>query len=144
MCRLDYSPLGRKLETLDSGFAAYCGFIHIEAAHRNPIMLTMASYLYGEMKRKQHLTDNSMMVTSIERKREKNSSNAVRRWHLAVLLLRNPSLVMLRKSALAAKEDKKEKDMFEKKQRISVIEEMTHRPSLISESDFERMWQKKC
>ena len=85
-----------------------------------------------------------MMVTSIDGKRQKNSSNAVRRWHLAVFLLRNPSLVFLRKSALAANEDKKEKDMVEKKQRMSVIEEMTHRPSLISESDFERMWQKKC
>jgi hypothetical protein len=30
MSRLDYSPLGRKFETLDAGFTAYCGFIQIE------------------------------------------------------------------------------------------------------------------
>ena len=53
MCRLDYSPLGRKLEVMDAGFSAYCGFIHLEAMHRNPIMLAVASYLYGRMKAKQ-------------------------------------------------------------------------------------------
>ena len=39
MCRLDYSPLGRKLETKDAGFSAYCGFIHVECAHRHPVLL---------------------------------------------------------------------------------------------------------
>jgi len=53
MSRLDYSPLGRKLETSDAGFSAYCGFIHLEAVHRNPIMLVVASYLYSRMKAKQ-------------------------------------------------------------------------------------------
>jgi hypothetical protein len=36
MSRLDYSLLGRKFETLDAGFTAYCGFIQIEATRPVP------------------------------------------------------------------------------------------------------------
>lgn len=80
MCRVDYSPLGRKLETFDAGFAAYCGFIHLEAIHRNPIVLASTSYLYH--------------------RRQLSSSKAMRKWHLLIFLIRNPTLKVLRKHVL--------------------------------------------
>jgi hypothetical protein len=54
MCRLDYSPLGRQLESLDSVLNAYCGFIHTEYTHRYPIMLVFVSCLFNEIGKQQH------------------------------------------------------------------------------------------
>ncbi|CAF4380140.1 unnamed protein product [Rotaria socialis] len=54
MCRLDYSPLGRKLELMDGGFSAYCGYIHTECCHRHPVMLIFASHLFTQFKMKQY------------------------------------------------------------------------------------------
>ncbi|CAF3457099.1 unnamed protein product [Rotaria sp. Silwood1] len=48
MCRLDCSSMGRKLETLEAGSSAYCGFIHMECAHRHPILLYFTSILLHE------------------------------------------------------------------------------------------------
>jgi hypothetical protein len=143
MTRLDYSPLGRKLETLDSGFSAYCGFIHIEAVHRNPIMLTAASYLYSRMKAKQYMTKNPTMIIQKDGTNSKDySSKAIRKWHLAVLLIRNPSLVFSRKNALREDETKKMANLDEQQKRLSCIVQMSHRPSLISEFELQYMWQK--
>ena len=55
MCRLDYAPLGRKLEHFDSGFSSYCGFIHIECSHRHPVMLVFVSHLFNEIKTQQYI-----------------------------------------------------------------------------------------
>ncbi|CAF0739179.1 unnamed protein product [Rotaria sordida] len=143
MSRLDYSPMGRKLETLDAGFSAYCGFIHMEAVHRNPIMLVVASYLYSRMKAKQYVTKNLMMMMKNDRKSSKDySSKVVQKWHLVILLLRNPSLVFLRKHALSQIENKKTKTLNEVNRRQSCIEQTLHRPSLVSEIDLQNMWQK--
>ncbi|CAF2333515.1 unnamed protein product [Rotaria sp. Silwood2] len=143
MSRLDYSPMGRKLETLDAGFSAYCGFIHMEAVHRNPIMLVVASYLYSRMKAKQYVTKNLMMMTENVRKNAKDySSKAVQKWHLAVLLLRNPSLVFLRKHALSQIKNKKIKILNEINRKQSYIQQTLRRPSLVSEIDLRNMWQK--
>jgi hypothetical protein len=97
MCRLDYSPLGRKLETMDGGFSAYCGFIHTECQHRHPVMLVFVSYLYTQMKMKQ-LAIESMDIDGI--KRTKTSSRYIRKWKLAVFLARNPTIVFFRKAFL--------------------------------------------
>ncbi|CAF0965327.1 unnamed protein product [Rotaria sordida] len=85
MCRLDYSPLGRKLETTDSGFRAYCGFINVECAHRHPILLCFISHLLRD-----HLYKKS----------SKHWSKARHKWILAVFLLNNPKLAILRKQYL--------------------------------------------
>ncbi|CAF1132269.1 unnamed protein product [Adineta ricciae] len=84
MSRLDYSPMGRKLETFDAGFSAYCAFIHIECAHRHPVLLYFASLLLRE-----HLYGTEAT----------HWSKAKRRWHLAVFLLRNPTLIYRRKKS---------------------------------------------
>ena len=85
MCRLDYSPLGRKLESFDDGFNAYCGFIHMEATHRHPVLLCFMSHLlraqlYGSSK--------------------KRWSKARHKWALALFLLNNPTLIYQRKGFL--------------------------------------------
>ncbi|CAF3055374.1 unnamed protein product [Rotaria sp. Silwood2] len=88
MSRLDYSPLGRQLEYRDAGFCAYSGFIQMEAIHRNPIMLAFASILLIHQRAKQS-----------------NPSSKVRqKWRLALLLIQNPSLIIMRKAVLARKE----------------------------------------
>jgi len=82
MCRLDYSSLGRKLETLESGFNAYCGFIHMECAHRHPVLLYFTSLLIRE-----HIYESTIT----------RCSKARRRWYLAIFLLKNPTLIYRRK-----------------------------------------------
>ena len=145
MCRLDYSPLGRKLETIDAGFAAYCGFIHLEAVHRNPIMLAVASYLYSRMKAKQYLVKTSLVeMSSIHQQKWKNSSSkSIRKWHVAILLVQNPALKNLRKSALLEMHNRKLNMTVEFKRRQSHWEKVNHhRPSLISERDLEHVWHR--
>jgi hypothetical protein len=82
MCRLDYSSMGRKLETFDADFSAYCGFMHMECAHRHPVLLYFSSLLVREY------------LYGVERTR---CSKARRRWYLAVFLLKNPTLIYRRK-----------------------------------------------
>ena len=140
MCRLDYSPLGRKLEVMDAGFSAYCGFIQFEAVHRNPILLAVSGYLYGRMKAKQQIDANSL---TNQMKGKNYSSRTIQKWHLAVLLTRNPTLVFLRKDAIAQAKKTKEKILEKRKKRLSCIAQMTHRPSLVSEKDLQNMWGRR-
>ncbi len=86
MCRLDYSPLGRKLEMMDAGFNAYCGLIYMECAHRHPVLLCFVS----------HLLRDYLYPT-----RTKRLSKAKHKWYLAVFLLKNPTLIYQRKEFLA-------------------------------------------
>ncbi len=46
MPRISYSFLGRHLENLDNGYSTYSGFLHMEAAHTNPILVCFCSLLY--------------------------------------------------------------------------------------------------
>lgn len=86
MCRLDYAPLGRKLESMDAGFSAYCGFIYIEMAHRHPVLLCFVSHLLRD-----HLYPSN----------KRRLSKAKRKWQLAVFLLNNPLLIYRRKGFLS-------------------------------------------
>ena len=91
MCRLDYSPLGRKLERNDAGFSAYCGFIHVECAHRHPVLLCFMS----------HLLRAQLYGSSTKR-----WSKARHKWALAMFLLSNPTLIYRRKGFLARSNDR--------------------------------------
>jgi len=90
MCRLDYSVFGRKLESYDSGFNAYCGFIQMESAHRHPVVLYFSSLLIREQ----------LYGTNDTRR-----SKAIQRWHLTVFLLRNPMLIYRRKNLREQNQD---------------------------------------
>ncbi|CAM4805220.1 unnamed protein product [Rotaria magnacalcarata] len=109
MSRLDYSPLGRKLETWDDGFSAYCGFIHIECAHRHPVLLVFVGHLLSIVKskedsvsRKTVMTDAEHVITGDERaentRAEHRRRQWIRKWQLAAFLVRNPSILFLRKA----------------------------------------------
>ena len=104
MCRLDYSPFGRKLETFDGGFSAYCGFIHTECAHRHPVLLVFISHLYSQLKMKQLMMDkintNDSSIAEKYMIKVNVSSRYVRKWKLAVFLIRNPTIVFFRKTFL--------------------------------------------
>ncbi|CAF1500535.1 unnamed protein product [Rotaria sordida] len=104
MCRLDYSPLGRKLETLDGGFSAYCGLIHTECTHRHPVMLVFVSHLYTQYIMRQWVNKKIFFTDlSIEKKYRiqiRPSSRYIRKWKLGAFLIRNPMLVFYRKAFL--------------------------------------------
>ena len=92
MCRLDYSPLGRKLETKDAGFSAYCGFIHVECAHRHPVLLCFVSHLLRDQ---------------LYGRNNQRWSKARNKWALAVFLLNNLSMIYQRKSMKRQPGDRK-------------------------------------
>ena len=103
MCRLDYSPLGRKLEGFDGGFNAYCGFIHTECTHRHPIMLVFVSLLYTQMKIKRaglQSDDTLSLDHSNSKSRTRQTIKYRHKWQLAVFLIQNPALVFFRKTLL--------------------------------------------
>ncbi len=104
MCRLDYSVLGRKLETFDSGFNAYCGFIHTECAHRHPVMLVFVSFLLNEIRRRQYkIKENHLDDSPIPEKeliQRQKSLRYIRKWRLAAFLIQNPTIIICRKAYL--------------------------------------------
>ena len=129
MCRLDYSPLGRKLETLDDGFNAYCGFIHVECAHRHPVLLyfmshLLRSYIYGPT--------------------TKRWSKARHKWALAVFLLNNPTLIYRRKRFLATTEGRDMRLLLiGRKNRKEMDSERptSRRATLVSQIDLEGQYE---
>ncbi|CAF2049825.1 unnamed protein product [Rotaria magnacalcarata] len=132
MCRLDYATTGRKLETMDEGFSAYCGFIHMECAHRHPVMLFFASHLL-----RQYLGSSTKV------------SRARRKWHLGVFLLTNPILIYRRKAYLARFHitEKRLMLMGLKGSQTDCIEQPTHKTnqhvSNISQVDMNDLMQQQ-
>lgn len=90
MSRLDYSPMGRKLETMNGGFSAFCGFIHTECAHRHPVLLVFVAHMYIQYKLRQ------LTMTFEDRK----CLRYIRKWKLVVFLIYNPTIVFFRKAFL--------------------------------------------
>ncbi|XP_063427676.1 receptor for retinol uptake stra6-like [Mytilus trossulus] len=116
--RLDHSTLPRRFQLMDPGFDAYVGFMHMENAHFNPIVLTFLSLL----KRK----------TASDTKNNKDIDNelydvkyimkgyphrlAIRRWQLACMLHYNPQLRIMRKQYLSKLQPSKTYDVTSKAQ----------------------------
>ncbi|CAF2102485.1 unnamed protein product [Rotaria magnacalcarata] len=130
MCRLDYSPLGRKLESIDAGFSAYCGFIYVECAHRHPVLLYFVS----------HLLRGHLYPATTQR-----LSKAKHKWHLAIFLSNNPTLIYRRKRFLIRLQESELKIMLigRKHMNGAYIEQppiSAHRASLISAKDLEDLW----
>ncbi|CAF1252893.1 unnamed protein product [Adineta ricciae] len=106
MCRLDYSPLGRKLETWDDGFNAYCGFIHTECTHRHPVLLLFAACLLETNKTKSRLSSvvnplvmsNELVSQDEEEKIRRRKRQVIRKWQMVAFLIRNPLFVFYRKA----------------------------------------------
>lgn len=111
MSRLDYSPLGRKLETWDDGFSSYCGLIHTECAHRHPVMLVFAGHLLHLVKNNRtsaltKIVEDFAESDIIANKQIQNIQlgnsrrHWIRKWQVAAFLVRNPSIVFFRKAYL--------------------------------------------
>jgi hypothetical protein len=132
MCRLDYSPLGRKLETVDAGFNAYCGLIYMECAHRHPILLCFVSHLL-----RAHLYPT----------RTNRLSKAKHKWRLAVFLLNNPFMIYQRKQFLTRIQEDDIKVMLiggnGKQMYIEQPPILAHRASIISEKALDELWERQ-
>ncbi|CAF3476579.1 unnamed protein product [Rotaria sp. Silwood1] len=133
MCRLDYSPLGRKLETIDAGFSAYCGFIFVECTHRHPVLLYFVS----------HLLRDHLYATN-----KKRLSKARHKWYVAVFLLNNPILIYRRKRFLTQLQETELKMMLIETKNLNelYIEQppiLAHRASIISVKDLEELWERR-
>ncbi|XP_052103767.1 stimulated by retinoic acid gene 6 protein-like [Mytilus californianus] len=101
--RLDHSTLPRRFQLMDPGFDAYVGFMHMENAHFNPIVLTFLSLLKRkttyDTKNKKGI-DNELYDIKYTMKGQPHRS-AIRRWQLACMLHYNPQLRIMRKSYLS-------------------------------------------
>ena len=133
MCRMDYSPLGRKLETRDAGFSAYCGFIHVECAHRHPVLLCFMSHL---------------LRSQIYGPSTKRWSKARHKWALAVFLLNNPTLIYRRKGFLARVQDTEMKVTFigQKHRQGQYVDNppiLARRASVVSLQDLDNLWEQR-
>jgi hypothetical protein len=133
MCRLDYSPLGRKLETMDAGFNAYCGFIYIECVHRHPVLLCFVSHLLRDY---------------LYPSQTKRLSKAKHKWRLAVFLLNNPILIYRRKGFLTRAQGRNITAMLIGGQNLGekYIEQppiLAHRASIISERALDDLWEQR-
>ncbi|CAF1062146.1 unnamed protein product [Brachionus calyciflorus] len=86
--RLDYSFMGRSMETMDSTFMFYIGYLRWESYHTNPVAISFCRLLNKNLitREKNNLTGNF-------------SSIKVRnKWQLIYLLYKNPSLIKFRKN----------------------------------------------
>jgi len=73
----------------DRGHKAYLSYLKVESTFRNPTMRCFCQILLEQRDEK--------FVHTNETKFARCSTRALNRWHLAVLLIRNPSLVKYRK-----------------------------------------------
>ncbi|XP_059158547.1 receptor for retinol uptake stra6-like [Physella acuta] len=116
LARLDNSTLPRKFEFFDPGFAAYQGYIHMEAAHTHPVvnvflrLLISLSKSRATQKEKYSLVDmpDADDTTKLELKAseaiDKRPVNIAARfnWHVTYTLLHNPTVRLYRKGFMQA------------------------------------------
>ncbi|KAK6962819.1 stimulated by retinoic acid 6 protein [Biomphalaria glabrata] len=114
--RLDNSTLPRKFEFFDPGFAAYQGFIHMEAAHTHPVVNVFIRLLASESRKrkrdnlelKEMRTDlkNGSPVTRITKvghQRSKPINVGARfNWLVTYTLLHNPTVRIYRRGYVQA------------------------------------------
>ncbi|XP_002731071.2 stimulated by retinoic acid gene 6 protein-like [Saccoglossus kowalevskii] len=103
LSRIDSSTLSKKFERFDPGFMAYVGFLHVETAHTNPIMVTFCHiliHLNNERKQlestynSQQLDDFGMKGSTANNLRRRRIAR--NRWFLAYTLQRNPVMAVKR------------------------------------------------
>ncbi|XP_061171852.1 receptor for retinol uptake stra6-like [Saccostrea echinata] len=114
--RLDHSVLPRKFQQFDPGFDAYCGFIHVESTHTNPVAMVFISILQAEslttLKRSKL---NAVDCTPIDEKqemKEQNQRKAKWKWLLAFTLVNNPELSLQRRLTLAKERNENVKEIL--------------------------------
>ena len=90
MSRIDYSFMGRSMESMDPAFMSYIGYLHWEAHHTNPIAISFCELLRQSLRsrRKQATSEKAQLI---------RRNRIVNRWQLCCLLLKNKKLISLRK-----------------------------------------------
>lgn len=110
LSRIDRTSLMQGFQTLDQAFVAYLGFINVLVAHSHPVMLVFCQLLIKRNKGREleeSLPEIQPRESDVESgegssyRREtrlpRMTCKAANRWHVAVTLLRNPSLIKYRK-----------------------------------------------
>jgi hypothetical protein len=124
MPRIAYGFFGRLLEKEDNAYRTYMGYLYIEAAHTNPIMMTFCSLLTYKglseharnivlkkvdinvkFHRSSHFQENNSKDLQVYpfnlnrlKRRKIYKKHIVNRWHVYAFLLKNPVLLMYRKT----------------------------------------------
>lgn len=114
--RLDHSTLPRKFQQMDPGFDAYCGFMHVESTHTNPVAMVFISILQAEsltsLKRKK---SNNSVIIPLDEKQEmldRKRRKAKWKWLLAYTLVNNPEISLQRRLVLAKERNENVKEIF--------------------------------
>lgn len=114
--RLDHSTLPRKFQRMDPGFDAYCGFMHVESAHTNPVAMVFISILQAEsltaLKRKDNKLLSLIPVDEYEEMLARRRRKAKWKWLLAYTLVNNPELSLQRRLVLAKERNENIKEIF--------------------------------
>ncbi|XP_050992161.1 STRA6-like isoform X2 [Labeo rohita] len=91
--RIDRTIMQRGYESSDPGYSTWIGMIFADHYHSNPVMVCFCHLLLGRMQEKQ-----GPVVSSYATFGSNKGGGRVRvRWLLLYTLLRNPSLILLRK-----------------------------------------------
>ncbi|XP_071165884.1 receptor for retinol uptake stra6-like [Mytilus edulis] len=106
--RLDHSTLPRRFQLFDPGFNAYVGFMHIENAHYNPVILTFLSLIQVNLETDKDNDEERELKHVKEQQRSRRHRVASINWYLACLLHYNPHLRVLRKDYLETLRAKRE------------------------------------
>ncbi|XP_061171855.1 receptor for retinol uptake stra6-like [Saccostrea echinata] len=114
--RLDHSVLPRKFQQFDPGFDAYCGFMHIESTHTNPVAMVFISILQAEsltsLKRKKMNDIDAIPMDEKEEMIQKKRRKARWKWLLAFTLVNNPELSLQRRLTLAKERNENVKEIL--------------------------------
>ncbi|XP_015765165.1 PREDICTED: stimulated by retinoic acid gene 6 protein homolog isoform X3 [Acropora digitifera] len=110
MARIDRPVLMQGYQTWDKAFVAYLGFLNVLVAHSHPVMLVFCHLLINRNSDR-GLKESFSQTVSSDASREESyregivrrrrlarfSQKAANRWLLALMLLRNPSLLRYRR-----------------------------------------------
>ncbi|XP_057300528.1 stimulated by retinoic acid gene 6 protein-like [Hydractinia symbiolongicarpus] len=78
------------------GHLAYLSFLKVEGVHKNPIMRCFCSILFALVSNQRYFDPRDTKIFMISPTSYRVSRRALNRWHLAVMLLRNPALMQYR------------------------------------------------
>ncbi|XP_052683961.1 receptor for retinol uptake stra6-like isoform X2 [Crassostrea angulata] len=114
--RLDHSTLPKKFQRMDPGFDAYCGFMHVESTHTNPVAMVFISILQAEsltaLKKKEKKILNIVLRDEYQEMLAKKRRKARWKWLLAYTLVNNPEISLQRRLVLAKERNENIKEIF--------------------------------
>ena len=93
--RLDHPLLPPHYSKFDSGYSSYLSMLWLDHQYNNPIVRVFLNFCEREVKDTRIGSENELLLE--DKLSHVKSKRARKRWHLAFLLLTNPSLINLRK-----------------------------------------------